>query len=345
MQTAVRERLGDGCLAVGRRRDDRRPRRAARASSSAGAQVGAGAHVGPLVVLGAGRRGRRRRARRALGRAAAAPRSARAARCATAIVAAGARVGDARASSTAARCSARASTSGRTTSSRAGARVFPGVELPDGATQVLQATIEPQQRRSTARRVDARSTRATSSPTSSRFPSTCATRSGRSSPPASSDWDTPGGLIVAGMGGSAIGGDLARAALGDHASRPILSARGYGLPAWTTPDTTVLCASYSGNTEETLACFEAAGALGAQRVVVTTGGKLAELARADGVPVIPVAGGFQPRAAVAYMTVAALEVAAAVRRRPAHARRDRRRRRAPRAARRRVGPRRAGEDS
>jgi glucose/mannose-6-phosphate isomerase len=122
-------------------------------------------------------------------------------------------------------------------------------------------------------------------------------------------WESPGGLIVAGMGGSAVGGVLARAILGDHASRPILTSRTYGLPAWTTPDTTVLCASYSGDTEETLACYEAAGALGAVRVAVTSGGKLAELARADGVPVIPVAGGFQPRAAVAYMTVAALEVA------------------------------------
>ena len=122
-------------------------------------------------------------------------------------------------------------------------------------------------------------------------------------------WDTPGGMVVAGMGGSAIGGALARAMLGDHASRPILASRTYGLPAWTTPDTTVLCASYSGDTEETLACYEAAGALGAPRVAVTSGGRLAELARADHVPVIPVAGGFQPRAAVAYMTVAALEVA------------------------------------
>jgi glucose/mannose-6-phosphate isomerase len=124
------------------------------------------------------------------------------------------------------------------------------------------------------------------------------------------EWDTPGGLVVAGMGGSAIGGALARAALGDHASRPIFVTRAYGLPPWTTPETTVLCASYSGNTEETLACYESAAALGAQRVVVTSGGRLAELARADRVPVIPLPGGFQPRAAVAYMTVAALEVAA-----------------------------------
>ena len=124
------------------------------------------------------------------------------------------------------------------------------------------------------------------------------------------EWDSPGGLIVAGMGGSAIGGGLARAALGDHASRPIAVSRGYGLPPWATPETTVLLASYSGNTEETLASYEAAGFVGARRVVVTSGGKLAEQARADGVPVIPIPGCFQPRAAVAYLTVATLEVAA-----------------------------------
>lgn len=124
-------------------------------------------------------------------------------------------------------------------------------------------------------------------------------------------WDSPGGLVVAGMGASALGGTIAAAALGDHASRPILLARAYGLPPWTTPDTTVLCASYSGETEETLACFEAAGALGARRVVVTTGGSLAEEARAEGVPVIPVAGGLRPATAVGYMVVAALETAAA----------------------------------
>jgi glucose/mannose-6-phosphate isomerase len=125
------------------------------------------------------------------------------------------------------------------------------------------------------------------------------------------DWDSPGGLVVAGMGGSAIGGALATAALGDRASRPIIVARSYGPPAWTTPDVTVLCASYSGNTEETLAAYEAAGALGARRVVVTSGGRIADLARRENIPVIPLPGGFQPRVAVGYMTVAALEVAAA----------------------------------
>ena len=93
------------------------------------------------------------------------------------------------------------------------------------------------------------------------------------------------------MGGSAIGGDLAAAALGDRATRPITTVRGYALESWTGPDSLVLCASYSGDTEETLACFEAAGAAGAGRVALTTGGQLAEAARAEGVPVIGVPAG------------------------------------------------------
>jgi glucose/mannose-6-phosphate isomerase len=122
--------------------------------------------------------------------------------------------------------------------------------------------------------------------------------------------DLPGGLVVCGMGGSAIGGDLAKAAIGDRATRQITIVRGYALESWTPPESLVLCASYSGDTEETLACFEAAGAAGAQRVVLTTGGTLAELARAEGVPVIGVPAGMQPRAAVIYMTVGVLECAA-----------------------------------
>jgi glucose/mannose-6-phosphate isomerase len=118
------------------------------------------------------------------------------------------------------------------------------------------------------------------------------------------------GVVICGMGGSAIGADLAAAAIGLRATAPITTIRGYELPAWVGPDTLVACASYSGNTEETLHCFEQAGAAGAPRVAVTTGGKLAEAARAAGdVPVIGVPSGMQPRAAVVYMTVTALQLA------------------------------------
>ena len=81
------------------------------------------------------------------------------------------------------------------------------------------------------------------------------------------------GLLVCGMGGSAIGGDLAAAVLGERLSGPLLTMRGYELPSWATPDWTVLCSSYSGETEETLACFAAAEALGARRIVAGTGGR------------------------------------------------------------------------
>ncbi|HET7418441.1 MAG TPA: bifunctional phosphoglucose/phosphomannose isomerase [Solirubrobacterales bacterium] len=118
------------------------------------------------------------------------------------------------------------------------------------------------------------------------------------------------GLMVCGMGGSAIGGDLAASALGDRLTKPMVSIRGYELPSWTTPEWTVLCSSYSGKTEETLACFEAAEILGARRLVLSTGGPLVERAREAGVPVIAPPGIYQPRVAVAYMFVAAAEAAA-----------------------------------
>jgi glucose/mannose-6-phosphate isomerase len=121
--------------------------------------------------------------------------------------------------------------------------------------------------------------------------------------------DLPGGLLVCGMGGSAIGADLAGAAIGERATRPVRTVRSDSVDPWLGNDTLVLCSSYSGDTEETLACYGAARAAGAPIIALTTGGKLAEAARADGVPVIGVPSGLQPRAAVAYTTVGSLECA------------------------------------
>lgn len=119
------------------------------------------------------------------------------------------------------------------------------------------------------------------------------------------------GVLICGVGGSAIGGDLATAALGRRLSRPLAMVRGYGLPSWATPEWTAVCISYSGETEETLACFAAAEALGARRIAVSTGGSLVEAARQAQVPVVGLPGILQaPRTAVAYMFVVAAEVAA-----------------------------------
>ena len=125
-------------------------------------------------------------------------------------------------------------------------------------------------------------------------------------------FDAVGGLVVCGMGGSAIGGDLAAVAFGSRLSRPLDTARSYELPSCILPDRAVLCSSYSGDTEEVIACYEAAEAIGARRIVATTGGELAAAARRDGVPVIGLPAGLQPRAAVGYLFTVAAEVAAMV---------------------------------
>jgi glucose/mannose-6-phosphate isomerase len=122
--------------------------------------------------------------------------------------------------------------------------------------------------------------------------------------------DATGGVVVAGMGGSAAGARLAVAALGPRLRRPLVVSDGYALPGWVGASNLVLASSYSGNTEETLAAYDDAVARGASRVVASTGGDLVARAREHGVPVIPIPGGFQPRAAIGYAFVSALEAAA-----------------------------------
>ena len=61
------------------------------------------------------------------------------------------------------------------------------------------------------------------------------------------------------MGGSAIGADLARGVIGDRARRPLVTSRDYAPPSWVGEDTLVLCSSYSGETEETLAAYARRG--------------------------------------------------------------------------------------
>ncbi len=119
------------------------------------------------------------------------------------------------------------------------------------------------------------------------------------------------GVMICGMGGSAIGGELAAAALGQRSTIPLLTIRGYELPTWATPEWLVVCSSFSGSTEETLACWDAAGVLGARRMAATTGGSLAEAARASGDPVIGLPGALpSPRTAVGYTFGVAVEAAA-----------------------------------
>ena len=116
-------------------------------------------------------------------------------------------------------------------------------------------------------------------------------------PPAYSDVRN---IVVAGMGGSAIGGDLAAALLADDLKIPMSIHRDYGIPAYVGRDTLFIASSYSGNTEETLSAFEDARKRGAKVLVLTTGGRLAEQGRASSFPVVTFSYKAQPRAALGY---------------------------------------------
>lgn len=106
------------------------------------------------------------------------------------------------------------------------------------------------------------------------------------------------GVVVCGMGGSAIGGDLVRTLVEPSSPLPFVVNRGYTLPGWVSEKTLVVASSYSGGTEETLSAFAEARERGAQIVAVTSGGTLSERADADRTVTIP--GGLQPRAALGY---------------------------------------------
>jgi glucose/mannose-6-phosphate isomerase len=92
------------------------------------------------------------------------------------------------------------------------------------------------------------------------------------------------GVVVCGMGGSAAAGDVVAAAFADRAGIPLVVVRGYGLPRGYGEEHMVLCVSYSGDTEETLAAFGRARSLGCATVAVSGGGALAEAARAAELP-------------------------------------------------------------
>ncbi len=116
-------------------------------------------------------------------------------------------------------------------------------------------------------------------------------------------------VVVAGMGGSAIGGDLLRTLALDEGAVPVIVSRSYRLPAWVGPETLVIASSYSGNTEETLAALDEALRRQASVVCLTTGGKMKARAEAEGWPLVPMTGGMPPRAALGYSLTALLTVA------------------------------------
>jgi glucose/mannose-6-phosphate isomerase len=107
-------------------------------------------------------------------------------------------------------------------------------------------------------------------------------------------------VVVLGMGGSAIGGDLVRSLFSSKKKPIIFVNRDYDLPAFVDEKTLVIASSYSGNTEETLSAFSQALQKRCKKLVMTTGDRLKELAEDAGVPVFETDYEGQPRAALGY---------------------------------------------
>lgn len=111
----------------------------------------------------------------------------------------------------------------------------------------------------------------------------------------------PRSILVCGMGGSAIGGDLLCEWLGQSTDVPCEVSRTYDLPNHIGRDSLVIVASYSGDTEETLSMFDGARRKRAKIVAVCSGGELARLAESASVPIAKIPTGLVPRATVGYM--------------------------------------------
>lgn len=110
-------------------------------------------------------------------------------------------------------------------------------------------------------------------------------------------------LIVAGMGGSAIGGDLVRSFVQGSFKIPFYICRHYRLPAFVSNKSLVVISSYSGNTEETLSAMSEAMKKKAKIACITSGGKVAEIARKKKYPLVELPKGYPPRSALGFSFV------------------------------------------
>ena len=115
------------------------------------------------------------------------------------------------------------------------------------------------------------------------------------------EWENISRVLIAGMGGSAIGADILAAYTAPLCPVPVFVHRNYNLPSWAKgASTLVITSSHSGNTEETLSAYEQANANGCRILAMSTGGKLAQAANKDQVPLWQFVHKGQPRAAVGF---------------------------------------------
>jgi glucose/mannose-6-phosphate isomerase len=110
-------------------------------------------------------------------------------------------------------------------------------------------------------------------------------------------------IVVLGMGGSGISGDVCRVLFDDRLAVPLHVNRNYHLPAFVGPGTLAVAVSYSGNTEETLSGLDEALRKGAQIMVLSSGGRIAKIASTNVLDYIEIPSGLQPRASLGYLSL------------------------------------------
>ena len=115
-------------------------------------------------------------------------------------------------------------------------------------------------------------------------------------------------IIVTGLGGSAIGGELISNFLKDDLKVPYSVNRNYELPSYTGESTLVIASSYSGNTEETISALKEAVVRKSQVVCLTTGGEVEKICKKEGIPFLRLQTGFQPRYALCGNFFALLKI-------------------------------------
>lgn len=115
-------------------------------------------------------------------------------------------------------------------------------------------------------------------------------------------------IVFAGLGGSAIGGDLVRSYLYSESRLPIMVFREYDLPNFIDKDTLVFISSYSGNTEETLSAYQQSKSKGATIIGISSNGKVRDHCQESNFTFIGIPAGFPPRCAVGYLSIIPLLV-------------------------------------
>lgn len=108
-------------------------------------------------------------------------------------------------------------------------------------------------------------------------------------------------ILVSGMGGSGIGGEILKSVVEKELKIPLVINRDYHIPEFVNSKTLAVSVSYSGNTEETLSAYREAVKKRAKIVAITTGGRLGKLAKRDRFPIISIPSGLPPRASLGYL--------------------------------------------